>query len=361
MRDFTLYTFLQLLTTLKEQQYTFMTFAGFISHPAPKSVILRHDVDARKMNSLQTAILEKELGIIGTYYFRTVSGSFDEDIIKQIAGLGHEIGYHYEDVSLMAERQKIKVKSRSKVEIPIYREQKREEKRHWTQDTRHTEEELVKIAIESFRDNLERLRRIVPVKTICMHGSPMSRWDNRLLWKYYDYRNFGIIGEPYFDVNFEEVLYLTDTGRCWDGDLVSIRDKAQGSGLRAQERARLRDEELQTPATQDPAPSIPAEAFFDLRSKAKEVAKAGTKHPVYQPKLQRRLAPSTKHPATFRSFHSTFDIIRAAETGSLPAKIMFTIHPQRWDNRMLPWIRELVWQNVKNVGKRIITSKQSSE
>jgi len=213
MYDFTLYTLRQLLATLQEQQYTFMTFSGFLSDPGQKSVILRHDVDKRKLNSLQTAILEKELGITGTYYFRIVPESFNEDVIKEIFSLGHEIGYHYEDVSLTAERQKIKVKSRSKVEIPIYREQKLEEKRHWTQDTRHTEEELVKIAIESFRDNLERLRRIVPVKTICMHGSPMSRWDNRLLWKYYDYRDFGIIGEPYFDVNFEEVLYLTDTGR----------------------------------------------------------------------------------------------------------------------------------------------------
>jgi len=337
MYDFTLYTLRQLLATLQEQQYTFMTFSGFLSDPGQKSVILRHDVDKRKLNSLQTAILEKELGITGTYYFRIVPESFNEDVIKEIFSLGHEIGYHYEDVSLTAERQKIKVKSRSKVEIPIYREQKLEEKRHWTQDTRHTEEELVKIAIESFRDNLERLRRIVPVKTICMHGSPMSRWDNRLLWKYYDYRDFGITGEPYFDVNFEEVLYLTDTGRRWDGDSFNIRDKVkeerrkEKEGLRDSGTKRLRDEELQIPATQDPAPS--------------------TKYQV----------PSTKHQATFRSFHSTFDIIRAAETGSLPAKIMFTIHPQRWDNRMLPWIRELVWQNVKNVGKRIITSKQSSE
>ena len=61
-----------------------------------------------------------------------------------------------------------------------------------------------------------------------MHGSPVSRWDNSLLWKYYDYHDFGIVGKPYFDVNFDEVLYLTDTGRCWDGDSVNIGDKAAG-------------------------------------------------------------------------------------------------------------------------------------
>ena len=30
-------------------------------------------------------------------------------------------------------------------------------------------------------------------------------------------------------------------------------------------------------------------------------------------------------------FHSTFDIIRATESGNLSDKIMFTIHPQRLD------------------------------
>jgi len=40
-----------------------------------------------------------------------------------------------------------------------------------------------------------------------------------------DYRNFGIIAEQCFDVYFDEVLYLTDTGRSWNNYKVSIRDK----------------------------------------------------------------------------------------------------------------------------------------
>jgi len=62
-----------------------------------------------------------------------------------------------------------------------------------------------------------------------MHGSPASRYDNRDLWKQYNYRDFGVIGEPYFDVDFEDVFYLTDTGRCWDGDKYSVRDKVKSS------------------------------------------------------------------------------------------------------------------------------------
>ena len=60
-----------------------------------------------------------------------------------------------------------------------------------------------------------------------MHGSPLSNWNNRLIWQKYDYRDFDIIGEPYFDVNFNEVLYLTDTGRSWSNKTFNIRDKVE--------------------------------------------------------------------------------------------------------------------------------------
>ena len=39
------------------------------------------------------------------------------------------------------------------------------------------------------------------------------------------------------------------------------------------------------------------------------------------------------------SFHSTWDIIEAAEKGLLPDKIMLNTHPQRWDDRFGPWVR----------------------
>lgn len=66
--------------------------------------------------------------------------------------------------------------------------------------------------------------------SICMHGSPMSPYDSRDLWKQYNYKDFGIIGKPYFDIDFSKVLYLTDTGRRWDGEKVSVRDKEMDNG-----------------------------------------------------------------------------------------------------------------------------------
>ena len=53
----------------------------------------------------------------------------------------------------------------------------------------------------------------------------------------------------------------------------------------------------------------------------------------------------------------TFDIIEAAERGLLPDRIMMNTHPQRWTDNPVEWTKELVWQNVKNVVKRIVVRR----
>jgi len=88
---------------------------------------------------------------------------------------------------------------------------------------------LLAVAIKNFRVNLERLRELYPVKTVCMHGSPLSKYDNRMLWDRYNYRDFGIVAEPYFDLDFNEVLYLTDASRGWNNEKSTIRDKVDSS------------------------------------------------------------------------------------------------------------------------------------
>ena len=40
--------------------------------------------------------------------------------------------------------------------------------------------------------------------------------------------------------------------------------------------------------------------------------------------------------------------------GAMPAKIMINTHPQRWDDRIMPWVMEMVAQNLKNEIKRRI-------
>ena len=188
-RDFTLSLYKKLLEAAIDKGYAITSFKKYIlqTNSSTKVIILRHDVDGRPENSYLTAQIESIYNIQSTYYFRIVEKSFNANIIKKIVNLNHEIGYHYEDLALCNGD--------------------------------------LNCAIESFTKNLNQLRRLYPVKTICMHGSPLSKWDNKLLWREYNYRDYGIIGEPYFDLNFNELLYLTDTGRRWDGDKFSIRDK----------------------------------------------------------------------------------------------------------------------------------------
>jgi len=184
-----------LLKSLIDKDYKIVPLKQYCnkknSSDIDRIVIIRHDIDKKPENALELANIESKLGLKTSYYFRMVKQSFNEDIIKQISDLGHEIGYHYEDLSL----------AKGNFEN----------------------------AIKLFEENLNKFREICEIKTICMHGSPLSKWDNRSIWKKFDYHDFGIIGEPYFDVDFNDVFYITDTGRRWNGDEVSIRDKVTKS------------------------------------------------------------------------------------------------------------------------------------
>jgi hypothetical protein len=268
--DFTLVKYNDVLKPLIAKGFLFTPFCELADEihlgQGNKIIILRHDVDLKPENSLKTATIEHNLGIRGTYYFRIVKESFDVDIIKQIADLGHEIGYHYETMDTASSRFKS----------------------HNSKLNDKQKEQLIDAAYEEFCENLEVFRKIYPVKTICMHGSPKSAFDNREIWKKYDYRQLGIIGEPYFDIDFDKFFYLTDTGRCWNGYKYSVRDKM----------------------------------------------------PQQEQWIKQGLV-----------FRTTNDIIKAVAENRFPEKAMITIHPQRWTNNYLEWTKELVAQRAKNIIK----------
>jgi len=246
--DFTISKYIELLNTMINAGYSFQTFDQFISNPEKKSIVLRHDVDLLPNNSLKFAIIQHEYNVVGSYYFRAVPESWDEKIICKIAAMGHEVGYHYENLTT-------------------------------------TKGNLEK-GIEDFKENLDKLRKFVPVSTICMHGSPMSKYDSKDLWKEYNYKDYQLKGEPYFDIDFNKVLYLTDTGRRWDGRNVSIRDKVN--------------------------------TIFS------------------------------------QNYRSTDQLIHAFNNMELPNQIMFTFHPQRWHEDSISWLKELGYQNFKNLVKKYL-------
>ncbi|MBN2174672.1 MAG: hypothetical protein JW731_11100 [Bacteroidales bacterium] len=151
--DFTITTYRKLLDALLKAGYDFQTFSEFLEKSGKKVILLRHDVDAKKLNSLHFAEIQQGLGIKGTCYFRMVPQSYDREVILKIAELGHEIGYHYEDMDLAS----------SKFEV---------------RSSKLKEDDIIEEAIRIFEENLEKLREHYPVKTICMHGNPCSRFDN---------------------------------------------------------------------------------------------------------------------------------------------------------------------------------------
>jgi hypothetical protein len=184
--DFTLDKYQELCTVLAEN-YTVYTVSEYLSEkPEGKIAVLRHDVDRKIKNSLNMAKREHEMGIRSSYYFRYPS-TFKPDLIRKIRDLGHEIGYHYE------------VLSKTNGDYPK--------------------------AIALFQTELEEFRKICPVNTICMHGSPLSKYNNRDLWTRYDYHSYGISGEAFlsFEQTSDDFHYLTDTGRTWSGKR-SLRD-----------------------------------------------------------------------------------------------------------------------------------------
>jgi hypothetical protein len=85
------------------------------------------------------------------------------------------------------------------------------------------------LAVASFKINLKKLRTFYPVKTVCMHGSSMSEFDNRIIWKYLNFKDLNLLGEPYLSIDFSNVVYLSDTARKWNGHKFSLRDKTSSS------------------------------------------------------------------------------------------------------------------------------------
>ena len=258
MRDFSLDIYRELLETLQAQGYQLITFADYCRGERPKKfVILRHDVDARPLNSVRVAQVEHSMGVKASYYFRVTKNSNVPDVIRTIVQLGHEIGYHYEDMSIC----------------------KGDAEAAWSH----------------FKTWLRYFRTYYPVETICMHGAPTSKWDSKALWKTHDYKSKGVIGEPYLDTDFSDVFYLTDTGRCWDGYKVSVRDKI----------------------------------------------------PHYQDEWT----------AQGLVWHNTKQLLLAIEEDRLPNHVMMTTHPQRWTNNRKSWYEELISQALKNMVKRMIMMK----
>lgn len=250
--DFTLTKYKELCQVIVSSEYTPLTVHEYLTQEyLDKCIILRHDVDRVAKRALDMARLEHEYNIVSTYYFRHTEDVFHPEVIREIADMGHEIGFHYE------------VMDKAKGD---------------------TEK-----AIDIFKRELEELRNVADITTVCMHGNPLASWSNRDLWNKYDLKDFGIIGEPYLSLDYNKIMYLTDTGRTW----------------------------------------------ADLNIRVKDVV------------------DTSDRSANFR-FHgkiaSTDDVIKLIQAEDVP-QICILAHPNRWCDSVAGWTKELIYQNVKNIGK----------
>ncbi|MDZ4122198.1 MAG: hypothetical protein U1C33_07230 [Candidatus Cloacimonadaceae bacterium] len=105
--------------------------------------------------------------------------------------MGHEIGYHYEDL------------------------------------TRNDGD--IQAALSDFQKHLARFRKLYLVQTVCMHGRSGSPYDNRDIWQHARLEDFGLIAEPYLSLDFNKVLYVSDTTQRWDGSGIALRDNVKTS------------------------------------------------------------------------------------------------------------------------------------
>lgn len=159
------------------------------SHEGPIAYV-RHDVDRLAARAVAMAEAEATEGLASTYYFRCdAHGRFPDAAIRRVAALGHEAGFHYECLT------------RSDGELAT--------------------------AIEQFEKELEALRLVTEVRTITAHGKPLSKWSNMDFTRALDMERSGLLGDGAFSVDFDDILYVTDTGGKY-GSPHNVRDRVPG-------------------------------------------------------------------------------------------------------------------------------------
>lgn len=252
--NFTLNAYSAYLKAVKSSYTNILKFDEYFTLVSkPESFcIIRHDVDRKPKNALKMSQLEYEMGIKASYYFRTKPHTFKFEIIKEIHNQGHEIGYHYESLA----------------------------------DTNGDMEK----ALIDFERNINKLREIVPVKTISMHGSPLKPYDNGDLWRDSDnYKllksRFDIMGEVYLHIDYTDIAFITDTGRNWDSNKANLRDKID-----------------------------------------------------------------SKIAASFKSAKGLLDFLNNKPN----RKMVFQVHPERWSSNIFDWICQLAKDKAINLCKLII-------
>jgi hypothetical protein len=192
-RDFTYDVYERLIDAVVDHDYETLTVREYVSRETrpERFFLMRHDVDRKPENALDMARIEADAGVATSYYFRSIDKTYRPELFRAIEALGHEVGYHYEDVD--------------RADGDVER------------------------ARESFGRNLARLRTVTQVDTVCMHGNPLTPHDNRDMWADKpDFDAYALHGEAYLSVDFTDLAYYSDTGRTWRDGVLKVKDHPVG-------------------------------------------------------------------------------------------------------------------------------------
>lgn len=189
--EFTYAFYSSVLSALKEQGYSFVNYDNY--RDAAKCVILRHDIDNSIDAAKRLAALEEGEGVRSTYFvllrtdFYNVASQASLSGIREIQGMGHEIGLHFDEKAYGV----------------------------------ISHEEIV----ESILKECRILGEIIgsPVKSVSMH-----RPSKDLLGA--DIQIPGIVNS-YSKVFFNEFKYLSDSRRNWREPVMDIIQSDQYARL----------------------------------------------------------------------------------------------------------------------------------
>lgn len=181
----------QLLQQARAAGYTFYTLAQFVDLIRSKSgfsepyLILRHDIDTDCDTALAFAGIEHEMGIKASYFFRL--STWKTSLIKRIAALDHEVGYHYEELATFAKTRHLTNQSEVRSELPRIR--------------------------KAFAQNLLRLRREsgLPLRGFASHGDFANRkldLTNRLILTEQSFRDELSLDYEAYDAEISQAYRL---------------------------------------------------------------------------------------------------------------------------------------------------------
>ena len=186
--DFTFAAYRKLLMAISRSGLEVYTVEKYLQSGKPaKGVILRHDADLSIKKALRLAQIENSFGISTTYYFR-IPKTFNEEIIREIHGLGHEVGYHFEVLD----------------------------------KTSGDYERAVRLFVDEI--NQFRQKTGIDITTVCSHGGlpydGREKTGYKLNLDIFDYApglydETEILGEAYRDIGLSNTTYFSDSQARW--------------------------------------------------------------------------------------------------------------------------------------------------